>query len=124
MDQFILETDGYTWIGVPADRLVPLVPAYGMLFRTGGAGLTWGNYEELVTRPTWREIIRDYPNAYQVNTLPVGDGLFFDGFPHIDAKSARVIERGFAGMGLWKADFDTTNPNTSLLRRMNQALGN
>jgi len=125
MWQFTSNTE--FWInnaGIPADRMVPVAPAFGLKYDfQGETDITWGNLWMFTEYMSFRDILATHPNAYQVNSLPVGDGLFFDGFPAIDEKAAAVISNGWGGMGLWKADFDA-NDHRSLLRRMNQELGN
>ena len=124
MWQFTSNTEFWmTHAGIPADRMVPVAPAFGLQYNLQGQIPTWGNLWMFTSYITFRDIIAAHPNAYQSNSLPIYDGLFFDGFPAIDEKAATVIANGWGGMGLWKADFDVTD-NRSLLRRMNQQLGN
>jgi len=127
MWQFTSNTE--FWInhaGIPAERMVPVAPAFGLQYDFRGTPhdqVNWGNLWQFTEYISFRNILAAHPNAYQSNSLPIADGLFFDGFPAIDEKAAAVIANGWGGMGLWKADFDVTD-HRSLLRRMNQELGN
>jgi hypothetical protein len=120
-----------TQAGIPAERMVPVVPAFGLQydFRDEGGNpvppheVGWGNLWQFTSFIPFRDILAVHPNAYQSNSLPIHDGLFFDGFPAVDEKAAAVIANGWGGLGLWKADFDI-NDNRSLLRRIRQQLGN
>lgn len=119
---------GDQWIGfgMPAEKIVGGIPAFGLKYDmpTDGTTVGWGNLWMFTLYMTYREILAIDSEAYTKNLLAVDDGIFYDGHADIQAKAATVIDKGYGGMMMWSIESDTKNEDQSLLKAAYEALGN
>jgi GH18 family chitinase len=68
----------------------------------------------------YREIVATYPGAEKVDE--VGETIWFNGIPTIQAKTRYVLEQGLGGVMIWSLDSDAKGP-ASLLSAIHATLG-
>jgi len=110
--------------GVPANKIILVVPAYGVHYNADLTGITWSNWATYATYVNYRDICEKYPNAWDKSMISDEGTLYYNGFDIIDQKTALVTSNGYGGMGLWAAEGDSNDPAQSLLKRMFDKLGN
>ena len=77
--------------GLPASKTVLGVPFYGYGF---GKAFRKGTY-------SYKEIVAAYPDAAQSDQ--VGDTIWYNGVPTIEAKTKYAIDRKLAGIMIWSS---------------------
>ena len=80
--------------GLPKDKAVLGVPFYGYGF---GAAFRKGDY-------AYAKIVARYPGAEQVDQ--VGETIWYNGIPTIQAKTRFAREQGLGGIMIWSLDYD------------------
>lgn len=116
----------WTGAGLPAEKVIIGCPAFSLKYDLKGETPTWENLYLFTSYIPYKDLLQTYPDAYNSNSLNVADGIYYDGFSAIEEKAEIVKseQRKYGGMALWKINFDSTDPNKSLLKKMNSALGN
>jgi len=115
------DIDLWTSLGV-AGKLIIVCPAFSITYDLRGEKPTWGNLHLYTQYDTYRDLLVNYPDAYQSNSINVADGLFYDGFLSIEKKAKMVIDNNYGGMALWKCGYDTNDKAKSLIVKINSAL--
>ena len=108
--EFARRNVGY-WIGrgLAKEKAVLGVPFYGYGF---GAAFRKSEYP-------YRELVAAYPGAEKVDQ--VGETIWFNGMPTIQAKTRYVLEQGLGGVMIWSLDSDAQGP-ASLLAVIHETL--
>lgn len=114
----------WTGAGLPAEKVVVGCPAFSVTYDLKGNTPTWSDLANYLTYAPYYELFASFPDAQSVNSQAVADGLFYDGFPAIEEKAEMVKNQNYGGMALWKVNFDSKEGNKSLMKKMNEALGN
>lgn len=133
----LFNSDARDWVnyGMAAEKMIPTAPAFGIRYFGEVDDYTWGNLYNYVSYSSYRELVDSYDNVPESNYIP-GDqitpneeegeqhGIYYDGLNEIDAKVQSVIDNGYGGMGLWSIESDHSDADKSLMRRINDKLGN
>lgn len=117
----------WTGAGLPAKKVVVGCPAFSLKYDfkgTPAGDIGWGNLWNFTSYAPYYELFTSYPDAQSSNSQVEADGIFYDGFPAIEEKAAMVNNQNYGGMALWKVNFDSKDGNKSLMKKMNEALGN
>jgi len=117
-------TQWLNWYGVAPSRIVGVVPAFGLRYFGTVSDYTWGNLWQYTEYIPYRTLCAAYSDAQNVNQQSVDNGLFYDGFPAVDEKAQFVKTNNLAGMALWSVDSDSRDAAKSLMKRINNQLGN
>jgi GH18 family chitinase len=101
--EFAEKTVAY-WLkrGLPRSKMVLGVPFYGYGF---GKAFNRGGY-------TYAEILAKYPGADRLDQ--VGDTIWYNGLPTIEAKTRFVIDQGLAGIMIWSLNQDAKGEQSLL----------
>lgn len=99
-------------IGFPPEKLVGGVPFYGRGFPDGDPGKAYDM--------TYAQIVDKYPGAENFDC--VNDELWYDGLGAITQKCNYIIENSLGGIMFWEITQDTTDPEKSLLDKINSLL--
>jgi hypothetical protein len=110
------------WYGVAPARIVGAVPAFGLRYFGTPADYTWGNLWQYTEYIPYRTLCATYANAPDVNQQAVDNGIFYDGFPAIEAKAQYVNDNNLGGMALWSVESDSKDPAKSLMKKINALL--
>ncbi|MDR1348113.1 MAG: hypothetical protein LBJ63_06780 [Prevotellaceae bacterium] len=110
--------------GVAPSRIVGVAPAFGLRYFGNPGDYTWGNLWEYTEYIPYRTLCAAYPNAHEVNQQATDNGIFYDGFPAIEAKAQYVNDNNLGGMALWSAENDSRDETKSLMKKINVLLGN
>ena len=105
---------------IPKDKIVLGIPAFGLRFNQldeNGNNQGWGSYDYM----RYREILAEYPDAYNHDNAPIKFGVFYNGKPLVDRKTAYIKTNGFKGAYLYAGDYDVKGPN-SLMATIYQTL--
>ena len=86
--------DYWTGRGLPASKIVLGVPFYGYGF---GKAFRKHGYP-------YREIVEAHPGASRLDQ--VGETIWYNGIPTIEAKTSYALDRGLAGIMIWSLDQD------------------
>jgi hypothetical protein len=113
-----------SWYSVSASRIVGVVPAFGLRYFGNPADYTWGNLWQYTEYIPYRTLCANYANAQDVNQQSVDNGIFYDGFPAIEAKAQYVNDNNLGGMALWSVESDSRDETKSLMKKINTLLGN
>lgn len=95
--------------GLPKSKAVLGLPFYGHAF---GAAASAGEH-------SFRDIVAKYPGAEKVDEI--GDRVYYNGIPTIQAKCRYVVDAGLAGVMIWHLEADAPAPN-SLLNVISESL--
>jgi chitinase len=88
--------------GLPASKTVVGVPFYG-----------YGFGKAFRKRPySYQEVVAAYPNAAKSDQ--VGDTIWYNGVPTIEAKTRYAIDHKLAGIMIWSLDNDVKGENSLL----------
>jgi GH18 family chitinase len=117
-------TQWLNWYGVASSRIVGVVPAFGLRYFGNSADYTWGNLWQYTEYIPYRTLCATYANAHEANQQTVDNGIFYDGFPAIEAKAQYVSDNNLGGMALWSVDSDSRDAAKSLMKKINTLLGN
>ncbi|MDR1199625.1 MAG: hypothetical protein LBK94_11570 [Prevotellaceae bacterium] len=112
------------WYGVNPSRIVGVAPAFGLRYFGNTADYTWGNLWQYTEYIPYRTLCAAYPNAHEVNQQATDNGIFYDGFPAIEAKAQYVNDSNLGGMALWSVESDSRDETKSLMKRINALMGN
>ena len=96
--------------GLPASKTVLGVPFYGYGF---GKAFRKGTY-------SYKEVVAAYPDAAKSDQ--VGETIWYNGVPTIEAKTQYAIDRKLAGIMIWSLDNDVKGEK-SLLEAITRTLG-
>jgi chitinase len=88
--------------GLPESKTVLGVPFYGYGF---GKAFRKGTY-------SYSEIVAAYPDAAKKDQ--VGETIWYNGVPTIEAKTSYAIDRGLAGIMIWSLDNDVKGEKSLL----------
>jgi chitinase len=88
--------------GLPASKIVLGVPFYGYGF---GKAFRKGTY-------SYSAIVAAYPGAERLDQ--VGETIWYNGVPTIEAKTNYAIDRGLAGVMIWSLDNDVKGEKSLL----------
>jgi GH18 family chitinase len=88
--------------GLPASKLVLGVPFYGYGF---GKAFRKGTY-------SYKEVVAAYPDAPKLDQ--VGETIWYNGVPTIEAKTRYAIEQKLGGIMIWSLDDDVKGDNSLL----------
>lgn len=117
-----------TWegFGLPKEKIVDGIPAYGLHYKYPKDGTTvgWGNMWMYTSYDSYKSILDRDADAQTKNKLEVDDGIFYDGHPSVQAKSEYVIEAGLGGVMVWGIENDTQDQSKSLVNKVRTTLGN
>ncbi len=95
--------------GLPKDKLVLGVPFYGWGF---GKAFRENEYR-------YADLLKTYPSA--ISTDQVGDIIWFNSIPTVQAKAKLVLDQKLGGVMIWSLDSDAPGEN-SLLSALHAAL--
>ncbi|MES2661179.1 MAG: glycosyl hydrolase family 18 protein [Verrucomicrobiota bacterium] len=95
--------------GLPKSKAVLGVPFYGY-----GFGEAYANEGY-----SYQKIVATYPGAENLDQ--VGNTIWYNGIPTIEAKTRYVIDRNLAGVMIWSLDNDAKGPK-SLLNAIDRTL--
>jgi hypothetical protein len=112
------------WYSVAPSRIVGVVPSFGLRYFGNPADYTWGNLWQYTEYIPYRTLCTTYPNAPEVNQQATDNGIFYDGFPAIEAKAQYTTDNNLGGMALWSVESDSKDPAKSLMKKINTKLGN
>jgi len=88
--------------GLPKDKAVMGVPFYGYgfgkAFQSGGYG--------------YNDIVDKYPGAEKVDQI--GETIWYNGIPTIEAKAKYVVDAGLAGVMIWSLEDDAKGDKSLL----------
>ena len=110
--------------GAPSEKIIIACPAFSIKYDLQEKTPTWGDLHLYTQYNTYRDLLANHPDAYQVNSMNVADGIFYDGFPAIEEKAQIVINNNYGGLALWKCGYDTSDKTKSLIVKINSALNN
>ncbi|MDR0753905.1 MAG: hypothetical protein LBF04_00755 [Prevotellaceae bacterium] len=110
--------------GVAPSRIVGVAPAFGLRYFGNTADYTWGNLWQYTEYIPYRTLCSTYPNAHEVNQQAVDNGIFYDGFPAVAEKAQYVNDNNLGGMALWSVESDSKDETKSLMKKINDLLGN
>jgi chitinase len=95
--------------GLPKEKAVLGVPFYGYGFGEAFRKRTY----------SYASIVADYPGAEKVDQI--GNTIWYNGIPTIQAKSQFVVDQGLAGIMIWSLDNDVKGER-SLLSAIHETL--
>ena len=95
--------------GLPKSKAVLGVPFYGYGF---GAAFRNRDY-------SYKDLLAAYPGAEKLDQI--GDTIWYNGIPTIQAKSRYVAEQGLGGVMIWSLDYDVKGEH-SLLSAIHKSL--
>ncbi|HEY3403120.1 MAG TPA: glycosyl hydrolase family 18 protein [Ohtaekwangia sp.] len=117
-----------TWIGfgLPKEKIVNGIPAYGLHYKYPDDGTTvgWGNMWMYTSYDSYKSLFTLDPDAHTKNKLEVDDGIFYDGHPGVQQKAQHVVTAELGGVMVWGIENDTQDQSKSMLKAINTALGN
>lgn len=111
----------WTTMGIPADKIVAAIPAFGRDYNfPPKTTITWGNVDNYATWISYKSILALDANAPNINPpqLNIHNGIFYEGFSNIDAKAQIVKDSNYAGLLLYSIENDSQDPSKSLLKRI------
>lgn len=136
--QWYAEQEVGVWLGwqgpIVPSRLVLVAPAFGLRYFGTPKDYNWGNLWQFTEYMPYKTICEKHSGAADKNTIVIvengGDNtkavdkIFYDGVSEIKSKAAYALSKDIAGMGLWSLENDSKKTNESLLKIMNNSLGN
>ena len=136
--QLYAEQETGVWLGwqgpIDKSRVVLAVPAFGLRYFGTPADYTWGNLGTFTEYMPYKNICENYPGAEKkdviVLTENAGDAskpvnkIFYDGTETIKSKAAYALSKDIAGMAIWSIENDSKKSSESLVKIMNESLGN
>lgn len=96
---------------LPKSKLVIGIPAFGAHYTAidaDGNNLGWGSYDYL----TFKQIMAQDPTAFGKETSAIDFGVYYNGIPLINKKTAYIKTNGFKGAYLYAGDYDVKGANS------------
>jgi hypothetical protein len=96
---------------MPKEKLVIGIPAFGLRFNeinAAGNNLGWGSYDYM----PFKDIMAADPNAYNKEKAEIKFGVYYNGIPLVDKKTAYIKANGFKGAYLYAGDYDVKGANS------------
>lgn len=125
------------WIenkGHPAEKFIITISAIAITYDyslVGGKGnVTDDNISQCINFIKYSELFNMFPeldvaNMNNLDTYTTEyDGIRYDGLPWVNTKLGYIKNPGGGGFALWKIDFDTQEPKTSMMHFIKEKLGN
>ncbi|RZK83159.1 MAG: hypothetical protein EOO92_00245 [Pedobacter sp.] len=107
--------------GIPANRLVLGIPAFGLRYNeldANGNNASWGSYDYI----PFKDILNlDATAAQKEYTSTIAKGVYYNGIPLVTQKANYIKSSNFKGAYIWAGDYDATG-NNSLTRTIQQIL--
>lgn len=96
---------------LPKNKLVIGIPAFGLRYNAinaGGNNASWGSYDYL----PYRDILALDATAFGKEMIDHAYGVYFNGIPLVDQKTAYLKANGFKGAYLYAGDYDVIGTNS------------
>nr|WP_121269269.1 glycosyl hydrolase family 18 protein [Pedobacter schmidteae] len=93
------------------NKIVLGIPAFGLHYTAidgQGNNLGWGSYDYM----TYKSILEKKPDAYNNEYANIDFGVYYNGIPLIDSKTAYIKNNGFKGAYLYAGDYDVKGANS------------
>ncbi|NDV84310.1 glycoside hydrolase family 18 protein [Bacteroides sp. 51] len=115
--------------GIPASKALVGIGAFGVKYDIPpGTSPTWGNIDEFLAYPTYKEILAMDADAAQKEHLQMGNAqIFYTGLgtgygTNVSSKAGEAIAAGAKGMFIWTLDNDSQEASKSLTKAVYQAM--
>lgn len=125
------------WIetkGHPKEKFVIVISAIAIVYDYSLVGgkdkVTDSNVSQCTDFIKYSELFTMFPELDVANLNNLDkytmqyDGIRYDGLPWVGTKIGYFNNPGAGGIALWKIDFDTQNPSTSMMHYIKTRLGN
>lgn len=136
--QWYAEQEVNTWLGwqgpIAPSRVVLAVPAFGLRYFGIPANYTWANLESFTEYIPYKTICSQYADAPSKTEIVILDNggdntkevnkIYYDNPAAIEAKANFALSKNLAGMALWSIENDSKESGASLIKKMNEGLGN
>lgn len=96
---------------LPKNKLVIGIPAFGLRYNeidADGNNLGWGSYDYM----PYKDILAADPAAAGKEMASIAFGVYYNGIPLIDKKTAYIKTNGFKGAYLYAGDYDVKGVNS------------
>jgi hypothetical protein len=110
--------------GFKPSRIAATIPAFGIHFNSDLTGIGWGNWDTYARYISYREITNQYPDAPSRDMISDNGDLYYNGLPTVGDKAGTVLSKDYGGLGLWAIENDNKDSAKSLMKKINDSLGN
>ena len=136
--QWYAEQEVGVWLGwqgpIAPSRVVLGVPAFGLRYFGVPAGYAWDNLENFTEYISYKDICSKHSDAPSKSVVVIKenngdkskevDKIFYDGLSNIEQKAEYAKSKDLAGMALWSIESDSKQSGQSLMKKINESLGN
>ena len=129
-----------TWIdgyGIDPNRLVVVMPAFGLRYFGKQSEMTaggWGSLWKFTEYSSYNDICNKHADADTKNAIVIKDEgtdanrefdiTYYDGLPAAKAKGEYAVDQDLGGAALYSIESDSKVASKSLIRQLNKSLGN
>ena len=107
-----MESGATIWSNkLPKNKLVIGIPAFGLRYNeidADGNNLGWGSYGYM----PYKDILAEDATAPGKEMVNIAFGVYYNGLPLIDTKTAYIKTNGFKGAYLYAGDYDVKGVNS------------
>lgn len=96
---------------LPKGKIVIGIPAFGLRYNeinAAGNNLGWGSYDYM----PFKDILAQDANAFSKEKAEIKFGVYYNGGPLVDLKTAYIKANGFKGAYLYAGDYDVKGANS------------
>ena len=126
------------WMGwqgyVAPSRIVLAAPAFGLRYFGKPVEYNWGNLWQFTEYMPYKDICAQYPDAPSTDVIILKENggdpnvevnkIYYDGLNSVRQKAEYALSKDIAGVALWSVENDSKIQSQSLMKKINESLGN